>query len=127
MVAILGILGAVALPNYLQARSSAAIGSRVSEAVSFAKACAVHQSTGVGTAPNNVSGDGVPGSEPANDGVAFSTACTTTGGVVTAKWGTARSANVKCLTVSSASTSAKAVLTIAPNATSDQIVCEFKA
>ncbi len=117
VVAILGILAAVALPNYLQARNSSAIGSRVSEAVSFAKACAVFSSTGVGTAPNNTSGT-------ATDGVSFTTPCTTAGGAVLAKWGTAVAANVKCLSASSTATSTAATITISTG-TGDQITCAF--
>jgi type IV pilus assembly protein PilA len=117
VVAILGILAAVALPNYLQARSSSAIGSRVSEAVSFAKACAVFSSTGVGSQPTNTSGD-------SNDGVSFTGACTNTGGTVSAKWGTARAAGVKCLAQTSTATSSTATITISTG-TGDQISCSF--
>ena len=118
VVAILGILAAVALPNYLSARGAAAIGSRVSEAVSFSKACAVFAATGVGTAPSNSSGS-------ASDGVSFSTSCSNTGGAVTAKWGTARASGVKCLTDTSGTGSSQAVLTITPTAANDQILCSF--
>ena len=118
VVAILGILAAVALPNYLSARSAAAMGSRISEAISFAKACAVYSATGIGTAPANSSGS-------ATDGVSFTSACTNTGGTITAKWGTARAEGVKCLTQTSASSSAQAVLTINPTSANDQITCSF--
>ena len=118
VVAILGILAAVALPNYLQARGAAAMGSRVSEAVSFSKACAVFAATGVGTAPSNSSGT-------SDDGVSFSTACSSTGGAVTAKWGTARANGVKCLSDTSTSASSQAVLTINPTSANDQILCTF--
>jgi type IV pilus assembly protein PilA len=119
VVAILGILAAVALPNYLQARSSSAIGSRVSEAVSFAKACAVFSSTGVGAAPTNFAGDYTGG-----DGVSFTSGCTNTGGTVTAKWGTAKAAGVRCLSQTSTDTSTAATITITVG-TGDQITCAF--
>jgi type IV pilus assembly protein PilA len=118
VVAILGILAAVALPNYLSARGAAAMGSRISEAVSFSKACAVFAATGVGTAPTNSSGGD-------DDGVSFSTACSDAGGVVTAKWGTARAAGVKCLNDTSTADSSQAVLTIEPTSANDQILCTF--
>ena len=116
VVAILGILAAVALPNFLQARGAAAIGSRISEGVSFAKACAVFQNTGVGTAPANTSGT------PGTDGV--STTCASNTGTVTITWGTGRSAGVRCLGTSTTSASASASITIVPNPSAgDQMTC----
>ena len=121
VVAILGILAAVALPNYLQARSSSAIGSRVSEAVSFAKACAVYQSTGVGDAPTNSSGNYGNG-----DGVSMSCPATANG-TVWAAWGSGRAAGVRCLQSASGASSSRATLTVvlSPAAGDDQINCSF--
>jgi type IV pilus assembly protein PilA len=119
VVAILGILAAVALPNYLQARSSAAIGSRISEAVSFAKACAVYQSTQVGDQPSNTAG--VVGT----DGVGM-TCPSGSDGTVIATWGTAaKAANVRCLSTSTTLTSTSATITVrvTPSGTQDQISC----
>lgn len=119
VVAILGILAAVALPNYMQARSSAAIGSRVAEAVSFAKACAVFQATQVGTAPSNTAGT------PATDGVSM-TCPSDANGSVTATWASARAQGVRCLTDTSVTGDTRATITIFLAATNaDQIVCTF--
>ena len=51
VVAIVGILSAVALPQYLQARNSAAAGSIVGEALGLGKECATFVASGVGAAP----------------------------------------------------------------------------
>lgn len=120
VVAILGILAAAALPNYMQARNSAAIGSRIAEAVSFAKACAVYQATQVGTQPSNSSGT------PSTDGVSM-TCPSTSDGSVTAKWGSAKAAGVKCLAVSSTTSDTTATITVrvAPSSAQDQISCAF--
>jgi type IV pilus assembly protein PilA len=57
VVAIVGILAAVALPNFLQARNAAAAGSAVGEAVGIAKECATFIfSGGVGVQPATVTG-----------------------------------------------------------------------
>jgi len=40
VVAVIGILSAVALPRYLQARNAAAAGSAVGEALGLGKECA---------------------------------------------------------------------------------------
>jgi type IV pilus assembly protein PilA len=53
VVAVIGILSAVALPQYLSARNTAAAGSRIGEAIGLAKECATYvASGGVGTAPS---------------------------------------------------------------------------
>ena len=115
VVAIIGILAAASMPNYLESRSAAAIGSRIGEAVSFAKACAIYVSTQVGSAPTNSTGD------PAADGV--STSCSLSGGSVTAKWGTASASGVRCLTTTTTATSTTATITITNSSTGDQISC----
>ena len=52
VVAIVGILSAVALPNFLQARNAAEAGAKVGEVVGIAKECATFvASGGVGAAP----------------------------------------------------------------------------
>ena len=51
VVAVIGILSAVALPQYLQARNSAAAGSAVGEALGLGKECATFVASGVGAAP----------------------------------------------------------------------------
>jgi type IV pilus assembly protein PilA len=120
VVAILGILAAAALPNFMQARNSAAIGSRVAEAVSFAKACAVYQATGVGGQPQNQSGT------PATDGVSMN--CPSTAdGLVVARWGSVRADNVRCLSDVSTSADQLATITVrlTPTGTQDQISCAY--
>ena len=53
VVAIVGILSAVALPQFLGARSAAAAGAAIGEKVGLAKECAIFlASSGVGQAPN---------------------------------------------------------------------------
>jgi type IV pilus assembly protein PilA len=61
VVAIVGILSAVAIPQFLGARASAAAGAKIGEQVGLAKECAIFvASGGVGTAPSgcSVSGGG---------------------------------------------------------------------
>ncbi len=93
VVAIVGILSAVALPNYLQARGAALIGARVGEAVGFAKECAVFTVTGIGKKPTL----NAPG---ADGGVTIDSGCDAQGAttVITATWGNTASADgVRCL------------------------------
>ncbi|MFM7314471.1 MAG: type II secretion system protein, partial [Cyanobium sp.] len=120
VVAIIGILSAVAFPSFFQARSSAAIGGRVSEAIGFAKACAIFKSTGVGDPPANTSGT------PASDGVSTNCASGSGDGTVTATWGSSRAAGNRCLTATSLSTSSAATITVlASPGTGEQISCSF--
>ena len=60
VVAIVGILSAVALPNFLGARTAASAGSAVGEAIGLAKECATYlASGGVGEVPAGGGGVGV--------------------------------------------------------------------
>ena len=52
VVAVIGVLAAVALPNFLQARNAAAGGAAIGEAVGLAKECATFLISGVGVAPS---------------------------------------------------------------------------
>jgi type IV pilus assembly protein PilA len=115
VVAIVGVLSAVALPNYLQARSAALLGARIGEAVGFAKECAVIAATGIGTAST--------GSGVGTDGVVIA-GCTGQGGTasVTATWGSARAAGVRCLDKTSTTSSINALLTVA---TDGGLTCAF--
>jgi type IV pilus assembly protein PilA len=116
VVAIVGILSAVALPNYLQARSAALIGSRVGEAVSFAKECAVRTVTGIGSAPSSTTAT--------PDGRVVIAGCSGQGstGTATATWGTAKADGVRCLSVTSNATHTQAEVSID---TSGTLTCSF--
>lgn len=52
VVAIIGILAAVAIPKYLEARKAAAAGAVIGEKVGLAKECATFVISQVGSAPN---------------------------------------------------------------------------
>ena len=53
VVAIVGLLGAVALPQFLGARAAASAGARIGEIVGQAKECAIYQASGgVGNSPD---------------------------------------------------------------------------
>jgi type IV pilus assembly protein PilA len=117
VVAIVGILSAVALPNYLQARSAALIGSRIGEAVGLGKECAVRTVTGIGAAPS---------STPANtsDGNVAILGCTGQGstGSATATWGNAKADGVRCLSATSTNAHSKAEISVD---TSGTLTCTF--
>ena len=51
VVAVIGVLSAVALPQFLQARNAAAAGSAVGQALGLGKECATFVASGVGAAP----------------------------------------------------------------------------
>jgi type IV pilus assembly protein PilA len=105
VVAIVGVLSAVALPNYLEARSAAVLGARIGEAISYAKECAVISTTGIGS---KSTGSGTP-----SDGVNV-VGCSGLGSSasITATWGSARASGVICLDNTSTIAHAQAVLTI---------------
>jgi type IV pilus assembly protein PilA len=76
VVAVIGILSAVALPQYLSARNTASAGSAIGETIGLAKECATYAASGgVGTAPTATVTGGAYG-------------CTSTGGSVSKGWGT---------------------------------------
>ena len=85
VVAIVGILSAVAVPQFLGARAAAAAGAKIGEQVGLAKECAVYAASGgAGQAP--------------------STSCTTSGGTFSGSW-TGTVAGLNCLGVTSAGAS----------------------
>jgi type IV pilus assembly protein PilA len=87
VVAVIGILAAVALPQYLSARNAAA-------ALGIAKECAVLAASDIGSAP---------GTET----------CTSAGGnVVSDAWPTGV-AGIRCLTATSVGSQTKATITVA--------------
>ena len=92
VVAIVGILSAVAIPQFLGARSAAAAGAAIGEKVGLAKECAVFVAAGgVGVAPSNC----VAG----------------TGGTFTATWASTVS-GLSCLNTSSATGTSKAAIVV---------------
>jgi len=103
VVAIIGVLAGVALPQYLGARDSAKAGSGIGEIVGLAKECGVFvASGGVGTAPNNCT---------AGTATSFSRS-----------WG-ANVAGLTCLAASSGSPG-KSAATVSVT-TSGQLSCTF--
>jgi type IV pilus assembly protein PilA len=96
VVAIVGILSAVALPNFLGARAAASAGAAVGEAIGLAKECATFlASGGVGAAPG---GTNVTCATGANGSVTRSF----TGGA----------GGVRCLAATSTTASTLATITI---------------
>ncbi len=121
VVAIIGILTAVALPNFLAARNAAKMGSRVGEAIGFAKECAVFLATDIGTPYNTAT----LRTGTSSDGV-LETCGTTNDGTLVATWGTVTAAGVKCLTASSTTNSTAATITVLRTVTTgDTISCVF--
>jgi type IV pilus assembly protein PilA len=95
VVAVIGILSAVALPRYLQARNSAAAGSAVGEALGLGKECATFVASGVGAAPASAGSATVT---CAGQGTTGSVVSTFTAGPI----------GIRCLTASSIATSKQA-------------------
>ncbi len=94
VVAIVGILSAVALPNFLGARAAASAGAAVGEGLGLAKECATFlASGGVGVAPAGI------------------TCATGADGTVTRTF-TAGAAGVRCLTATSTTADDTATITI---------------
>jgi type IV pilus assembly protein PilA len=90
VVAVIGILAAVALPQYLGARNAASAGSAIGEIVGQSKECATFKTT-----------SGI-GSQPSVAGVA----CVSTGAQTFSRgWG-ATVAGIRCLNAGPASTGA---------------------
>ncbi|MFN9623778.1 MAG: type IV pilin protein [Cyanobacteriota bacterium] len=86
VVAIIGVLAAVAVPRYLQARASAAAGARIGEVVGIAKECSTYVVSQVGAQP----------AAPTNFAGGYT--CSTAGGTVTAGWNDTVN-NLRCLNV----------------------------
>ena len=96
VVAVIGILSAVALPNFLQARNAAAAGAVVGEALGLAKECATLAISDIGNAPTG-------GNATVN--------CNSTSGTVSAAF-TSGASGIRCLDKTSASSSAKVTVSI---------------
>ncbi len=109
VVAIVGILSAVALPNFLGARAAASAGAAVGEVVGIAKECATYvASGGVGVAPTG----------------SLVSSCATTGGSVS-KTFTSGAANVQCLGTGVTSTTASSNVTVTIAGTTGAMTCAF--
>ncbi len=108
VVAIVGILSAVALPNFLGARAAASAGARVGEVIGLAKECATFvASGGVGVAPATSGGTIV--------------SCTTSGTV--SGTFTSGAGGVRCLAATSSSTDNTVSVSIA--ASTGAMACTF--
>jgi type IV pilus assembly protein PilA len=97
VVAVIGILSAVALPQYLNARNAAASGSRIGEVLGLAKECGVLAASDIGSAPAAVTGIGVT--------------CASDGGTVTGSL-SAGASGLRCLSDTSGTGSSVATVTI---------------
>ena len=86
VVAIIGILAAVAVPRYLSARSSAAAGAAIGEIVGLAKECSTFVVAKTGDAPTSP----------------YGTCDINTGGTLTKTWSTEVN-NLRCLEVTAGS------------------------
>ena len=121
VVAIIGILSAIGVPKFIEAKTAAKIGARVGEALGVAKECSVITSTGVGTAWTTAESS-------AADGVYRGLCSEGNGGTVTAKWGSDGAVGVSCAKDSkgavpkSTSASRTATITIAADG---GITCAF--
>lgn len=119
-VAVFVLLSAVVLPRYLEARDAALISTMVNQGLSFAKACALINSTGIGEQPVIGAVDTMRG------GVLITQGCQShtesTGAILEVTWGLARADGVRCLDQLSTLTSQKAILTISNNS---DLTCSF--
>ena len=108
-VAIVGILSAVALPQFLKARARAEAGSAVGEVLGLAKQCAVGNASKL--------------AETLSDGGGTARTCDGSASVdVVSKTFSTGADGVKCLTVTSAAANSKATVTVTA---SGGISCAF--
>ncbi|QPN65064.1 type II secretion system protein [Synechococcus sp. CBW1004] len=96
VVAVIGILSAVALPQYLTARNAAAAGAAIGEAIGKAKECGTLAASDIGSAPSGET-------------------CTSGGGTVVSGTWTSGVDGLRCLGATSAAANTKATITIADN------------
>ena len=98
---IIGVLSALALPNLSTAGVATEAGARVGEAIGLARECASYvASEGVGSQPTSV---------PSNNGTIL---CTRRGGTVVSGTWPPGTAGVRCLGVSSTTSSTQGTITI---------------
>jgi len=119
-LAVFLLLTAVVLPRYLEARDAALIGNMVNHGLSFAKACAVINATGLGDQPATGTVNATRG------GVVITQGCQShtegTGAVLEVSWGLARADGIRCLDQLSTLTSQKAILIVSNNG---DLTCSF--
>jgi type IV pilus assembly protein PilA len=104
VVAIIGILAAVAVPRYLTARNTAEAGARIGEVVGLAKECSTFVVSQVGAQPERPSTFGASGYT-----------CNSNGGTIAATW-SAQVDNLKCLSVTNGS-GTRATITVQSDGT----------
>ena len=107
VVAVIGILSAVALPQFLTARTAAANGAALGSAVGLAKECGVLAASDIGSAPATATGINV--------------SCTSNGGTVTVTL-TSGPAGLRCLGATSVASNTGATITITADGTT---TCAF--
>lgn len=107
VVAVIGILSAVALPQFLSARTAAANGAALGSAVGLAKECGVLAASDIGSPPNSATG--------------ISVGCGSSGGTVTVSL-TSGPAGLRCLTSTSVAADTGATITITADGTT---TCAF--
>jgi type IV pilus assembly protein PilA len=113
VVAIVGILSAVALPQFLNARTAAQAGARIGEGLGLAKECAT-------AAASDIEIGTTTSSDTSNIALAYTSACIG-GGTITVSF-PAGAAGIRCLSDTSTASSAKAVVTISNKG---QLSCTF--
>jgi len=101
VVAVIGVLAAVALPNFLQARNAAAGGAAIGEAVGLAKECATFLVSGVGAAPTGT-------------GVTITCAAGATTGTIQSRSFTSGATGLSCLGTTLANTVSRVTI-LTPN------------
>ena len=109
VVAVIGILSAVALPQFLQARNAADSGARVGAAIGLAKECGVLAASDIGGAPASATNIAV--------------SCGSSGGTVTATL-VSGPEGIRCLTDTSVAADSKAVITVGSDGSTS---CAFGA
>ena len=100
VVAIVGILAAVAIPKYLEARKAAAAGAVIGEKVGLAKECATFIVAQVGTAPTWTA--------------TGTNTCNSSGGTFVGSWSNVGTiSGLKCVQITSGPTASTATITVA--------------
>lgn len=115
VVAIIGLLAAIAMPNFFNARNAATAAARIGEAQGFAKECSILTISGVGDWTTGQA------SGTATDGVARGACAENAGGTVTAAWPTGAK-GVKCMDKVSVVANKTATINIAADG---KVSCTF--